>query len=91
MKQSANKEWIKQEIRATQGLNENEKHNALVQINEAEWNESKPKQIYSWIVLIIIMFGSIANNLELNLINTAFQYPEKTDYYYIGHLFGPDL
>lgn len=36
------------------------------------------------------MFGSIANNLELNLINSAFQYPMKDNYHYIGHLFGPD-
>ena len=36
------------------------------------------------------MFGSIANNLELNLINSAFQYPMKDNYHYIGHLFGTD-
>lgn len=83
--------WVKNAIRETVGLDEYEKHNALVEINETQWEASTPKKLYSVVVLVIIMFGSIANNLELNMINTAFSYPIQDKYHYIGTIFGTDL
>ena len=44
----------------------------MVLISVEEWNKSKPKQIYSVVVLVLITICAVGSMFELNILNTAF-------------------
>ena len=45
---------IAKTIRMTKALDGAEKHNLIVDLNVEEWESSRPKRVYSWVVVILL-------------------------------------
>lgn len=50
----------------------------LVDLNVADWETSKKRQIFSFVVLILLTFGQISSQWERGLLTPAFQ-QQSTD------------
>ena len=52
---------IRKAITKTTQLTDDEKHNAFVEMNILEWEQSKALQYYSMVVLLVLTLGQVAN------------------------------